>query len=107
VSENRIYHKYFTKIGDNLSNRSIDTGQTPLMFSKSLEVTKLLLENGADPNLQNREGNSALHFSIARDDFETSKILIQWGARKDQRNLSDRDRVLKMSIKNLNKKISD
>ena len=70
-------------------------------MSNSPEVTKLLLENGADPNLQNREGNTALHFSIARNDFETSEILIQWGAKKHQRNLSNRGRVLKNS-KNLN-----
>ena len=70
------------------------------MFSKSPAVTKLLLENGADPNLQNREGNTALHFSIARDDFETSKILIKWGARKDQKNLSNQGRVVKKGHKN-------
>ena len=42
-----------------VNTRSIATGQTPLMLSKSPEITKILLESGADPNLQNREGSTA------------------------------------------------
>ena len=57
-----------------VNSRSIPTGQTPLMISNSPEVTKILLESGADPNLQNREGNTARVAQIPQIYYKKSSI---------------------------------
>ena len=60
--------------------RSLNTGQTPPMLSKRPEISKILLESGADPNMQNRDGNSALHYAIAEGNIELCQLLIGAGA---------------------------
>lgn len=66
--------------------RSLSTGQTALMHCKSARIAQLLLQNGADPNLQNRMGNTALHFAVASNNFELCQTLLNWGAIKRIKN---------------------
>ena len=40
-------------------------------------MTKLLLDNGADPNLKNEKGETALHFASATGAFESMKALLE------------------------------
>lgn len=42
-----------------------------------------LLRKGADPNLQNIFGNSALHYTISNKFFKLTNLLIQFNANED------------------------
>ena len=82
--------------------RSLSTGQTALMHCTSSRIAELLLQHGAgslnrqvylsnhkifsDPNLQNRMGNTALHFAVALNKLELCQTLLDWGAQKRIKN---------------------
>jgi ankyrin repeat protein/mono/diheme cytochrome c family protein len=56
-------------------------GSTPLMFATlygDAESVRLLLEAGADPNIRNESGATALMWSL--DDLDKSRLLIRSGA---------------------------
>ena len=56
-------------------------GDTPLMMAVAhnrKETVRLLLENGADPNLKDNEGRSAIFYS---GDIEMKKLLREFGAK--------------------------
>lgn len=62
------------------------TGWTPLHFATILErkkVVRLLLKNGADPNLGDRRGRTPLHFANEGGDSSMPLLLVEWGARLD------------------------
>ena len=46
-------------------------------------VTKTLLEKGVDVNLQNNEGNSALHYALSGKNYEVADLLKKYGAKED------------------------
>ena len=46
-------------------------------------ISKLLLERGANPNIQNNEGNSALHFALSGKNFIIADLLKKFGAKED------------------------
>lgn len=60
--------------------------ETPLLESRSLEISRLLLEAGADVNAQGDGGYFPLSGEVAGDDVEGLRLLLQWGARVDLRN---------------------
>ena len=87
--------------------RRVATGQTALMYCKCPHIAKLLLKQGAgectiyinhsifpisnitltsDPNLQNRMGNTALHFAVAQSNYQLVQVLITRGASKRIKN---------------------
>jgi len=45
-----------------------------------LEVVKLLLEHGADPNVKNRDGKTPLHNAASEGHLEVVKLLLERGA---------------------------
>ena len=58
-------------------------GSTPLILSSFIglvQITKLLLENGADPNIINARGSGALIFASQRGHFEIIDLLLKRGA---------------------------
>lgn len=63
---------------DELANAKTVTGNTPLMWacwSGSLEVAKLLVENGADPHGQNENGCSSAHWASSGGELLVCKYL--------------------------------
>lgn len=49
---------------------------TPLHYAASLNVARLLIENGADVNAIDSLGKNALFHAFTRDDFDTVKFLL-------------------------------
>ena len=68
------------------------------------ELVTLLLEFGADPNLQNNVGNSALHQAARWNRIDEIQILVEFGALLDLQNnagktaldLAVNDRVIEL-----------
>jgi ankyrin repeat protein len=56
---------------------------TPLevaAFRRHKDIIRLLLEAGADPNIQSSTGTSALYWAVARGDDEIRDLLLAYGA---------------------------
>ncbi|MGK7392745.1 MAG: ankyrin repeat domain-containing protein [Candidatus Cyclobacteriaceae bacterium M2_1C_046] len=65
-------------------NQYSNDGFTPLSlaaFFDQTEIAKLLLENGANPNLEatNPSKVNALHSAVAKENYELCKLLIEYG----------------------------
>jgi ankyrin repeat protein len=84
----KIILKYYPKLVD-IPNTSY-FGQTPLYNASSCsnyELVQLLLEYGADPNIQDLEDNeSALMNSAYHNDVEVADLLLQYSANCDLQN---------------------
>tara|TARA_R110002051_G_scaffold100879_2_gene171306 strand:- start:26046 stop:26705 length:660 start_codon:yes stop_codon:yes gene_type:complete len=76
---------YLNKADVNLQNSYASDGFTPLSlasFFNQTEIAKLLIEQGADPNLsaQNPSKVNALHAAIAKENYELCELFIKNGA---------------------------
>lgn len=76
---------YLEQTNTYLVNAYSNDGFTPLSlaaFFNQTEIAKLLVENGADPNLSatNPSKVTALHSAIAKENYELCKILLANGA---------------------------
>ena len=84
----KIILKYYPELVD-IPNTSY-FGQTPLYNASSCsnyELVQLLLEYGADPNIQDHEDNeSALMNSAYHNDVNVADLLLQYGANCDLQN---------------------
>ncbi|KAL7574803.1 hypothetical protein ACA910_010647 [Epithemia clementina (nom. ined.)] len=62
-------------------NAQDEDGETPLHLSESTEITELLLrKGGANPNIPNIDGITALHLAVQRRDVDAVRSLIRSGA---------------------------
>ena len=62
-------------------NAQSETGLTPLMFAgmyNAIDIARYLLERGADPNVQNNDGGTALILAVGN--IEVLDILLEAGA---------------------------
>ena len=50
-------------------------------------ITKFLCEQNADVNIQNCNGNTALHFAIGKQFYAIADILTRHGATEDIKNI--------------------
>ncbi|CEG57678.1 Dot/Icm T4SS effector AnkH/LegA3 [Legionella fallonii] len=80
------------KIAEQLIHRQVDvnkpdvTGRTPLHWAvdnNDLEMTRLLLTNGADANAYTRNGLSVLVYPVLRGQDPLKHLLYQFGAKLD------------------------
>jgi ankyrin repeat protein len=72
-----------------INQQSQTMKNTPLHIASSngdIEIVKLLIENGADVNKQNKDGTTALYIASQRGDIEIVKLLIQNGADVNKQN---------------------
>ena len=61
----------------------------PLLKIENWQL-KILLENGADPNVHYKEDDSALHVAVGHSDIEIVKLLLKHGAKvKDEKKFGD------------------
>ena len=106
--------KFFYKIVDSLSNRKtkdfeylikneeealnrsikrqeISTGNTLLMYATIYNlrsIVELLLKKGAEPNIQNNYGNSALHLAYKNENIFIINLLLEYGAEQKIKNIN-------------------
>ncbi|KAJ8306250.1 hypothetical protein KUTeg_016795 [Tegillarca granosa] len=77
--------------GANINHREKQKGATPLIEAcvrRNYVVQKLLLSNGANPNLSNFAGLTPLHFASEVGDGESVKLLLAYQASIDKSDLS-------------------
>jgi ankyrin repeat protein len=74
--------------GANVNARSSDAGRTPLLvaasYPRSVDVLRLLLQNGADLKAKDKNGVHALGRAVEFSDLESVRFLVESGA-----NVSD------------------
>ena len=69
-------------------DRPCESGQTPLMASiLSADIVELLLAHGADPNLRNQTGSTALAFALEHDRADAFRVLLPCTAEADKGDL--------------------
>jgi ankyrin repeat protein len=72
----KLLLEYGTDINKLYNNREL-TPLTYTCFARNWKITKLLLDNGADPNLGHR---SALLVAVQIRDYEHTELMLQYGA---------------------------
>ncbi|MCK5127739.1 MAG: ankyrin repeat domain-containing protein [candidate division Zixibacteria bacterium] len=84
AQENQIeIAKYLINVGYNVNATDHNNGYTPLFSSCPegfFEMTKLLLENGANPNHRDMFGSTCLHLACSFGKFDIVEILLQFSA---------------------------
>lgn len=75
-----------------------------LLYAKGLEVTRWLLERGADPDESNLEGFTAAHFAAENGEEKVLAELIRHGACPDAREQRDQDTPLMCAARNGHRK---
>jgi uncharacterized protein len=66
-------------------NSTSDNGTTALMMAtrgNHPEAVKVLLKNGADPNIRNEGGGTALQWALAKNREEVAELLKSSGAKE-------------------------
>lgn len=61
-------------------NAQNDSGWTALSMTDNIDILKLLIDNGADPNIKSVIGATALWFAVSRDNFNNVVFLLEAGA---------------------------
>lgn len=64
-------------------------GMTLLHFAcikSKYEIVKLLLDNGADPNVRNIKGETALHSAAKSGNLDVVKLILETGINKELRD---------------------
>lgn len=50
------------------------------------DIAKLLLDNEANPNTQQNDGNTPLHLTCLKGDIRLTRLLLQYGANPNIQN---------------------
>ncbi|CEP09250.1 hypothetical protein [Parasitella parasitica] len=80
---------YLIAMGAIVNSQDKDAQWTPLMIAVSaghLEVVKILLQNQADPALENDTKQTALHYAASKNRIDIARLLIEHQAPVNQLN---------------------
>lgn len=78
---------YWLQSGAEVDARNAGSQETALMYAAQqghLDIVKILLENGADPNLEPRNNEEALIRAVATGQQKVAEELIRYGAKLQQ-----------------------
>ena len=85
--ETMFFIEYFNMIYKRIDINCIDyDGNTFLILSVKQGMnylSKFLLERGVNTNIQNNEGNSAMHYALSMKNFNLADLLKKFGAQED------------------------
>ena len=97
--ERKLNLRGFSLKNINLMNEDEVTALMSFAGSKSnkIEEVKLLLENGADPDIQDDMGDTALTWAAVNGNIEIAELLLKYGA--------DVNKGLKAAVSNLQKEM--
>ena len=85
-------------------NSDVGTALMAAVYKNNIEISKMLLELKADPNIADPNGTTALHYAVRFSNIELIKLLVGYGADidlKDEKGFSSWD----YAIQNNNKPI--
>ena len=89
--KNKAFAKFFEKNKNfiDVNQELFDKNTLLILCAKegNYYITKFLCEQGAEVNLQNNSGNTALHYALGKQFYCIADILTRNGAREDIRNL--------------------
>ena len=72
-----------------INKQEVSTGNTLLIYATQnnlKSIVELLLLKGADPNTQNKFGNSPLHIAYKDDNSNIINLLLEYGANEKLKN---------------------
>ena len=72
--------KYLVENGANILKPNYNGGTCLINSVQSVPLCEYLLKNGADVNAQDIQMKTALHYAIQEHRFETTKLLLEFGA---------------------------
>ena len=83
-----FHHKYHNLFDINITDNDNNGDSLLIIATKEnlINVVKYFLEKGADPNLTNNFGNTAMHYAISFKYFDIADLLKKNGAREDITN---------------------
>lgn len=70
----------------NINCQDPKDGNTLLILSvklNNIEISKYLLDSGADPNIENEYGNTALHYAFSNNYYKAADLLSNYGAKEN------------------------
>ena len=83
-----FHHKYHNLFDINITDNDNNGDSLLIIATKEnlINIVKYFLEKGADPNLTNNFGNTAMHYAISFKYFDIADVLKKNGAREDITN---------------------
>ena len=85
--ETLLFTEYFNRNFRRINANSQDEDGNTFLISSVKQglnyITNFLLEKGVDVNMQNNEGNTALHYALSGKNFEIADLLKKFGAKED------------------------
>ena len=83
-----FHHKYHNLFDINITDNDNNGDSLLIIATKEnlINIVKYFLEKGADPNLTNNFGNTAMHYAISFKYFDIADLLKKNGAREDITN---------------------
>ena len=89
--KNKFFQNFYLKNKKFIDiNQVLIEGNTLLLLAAregNYQITKFLCEEQADVNIQNADGNTALHYAIGKQFYSIADLLNMYGAKEDLLNL--------------------